>query len=714
MERTQVEQGAKDVYRQLLRYFFVKILGVNNLAGLNFLNDVKLYNMQQFLSKILKNKKIILLCFSVLILTAITIPTLALRVAGPTPELADFTTNNPTDSNNIYNSASGATTVFGTFVNGIVSGIFLIPLTIITTLSTISKELLTGIIEIATTKSYTHSEAVNIGWPIVRDLANMLIVLGFVVIGIATALRIKEYEAKQLLTKLIVAALLVNFSLLICGVLVDATNILMKYFFNGSVGDIVSEVSNPFALFSAIHELQPVDFAAKIVGLMIFHFIAAFIYILYAILIIGRVVALWALVILSPLAFVCRVFPATKKVWDDWSKNFLQWCIIIIPGGLFYFIGQTILSKALPNPAQAGDYISDAISIMLVPSVFLIIGFLVSLQTSAMGAGAITGFAKKHGGKIASGGLSALNKAHSKTTGALLGWGGGKISQLGDSLAGRGNKIGGGVLKATGGGIARFKDFRASAQQTKAGIMRGLEFTGAVGAGAAGAMEAKTLKENQSRMSALISQGRLAEVNSIAEGRGAGSNPAERAAAVGALLKSKNFDTNNQNHKDGLTHFVKHGGDIGEYAEKDPQLAEYDEPAIRNTLAKENTADKIKIRGHKITWNDAKEMVKNDAYAGMSVKDLRESSTGAVNINLLASMKTEKLKKASEEFSSKKIDACKKYADVARTGYAGSIEWQTADAQINKLLATGKQEDTDKANRIRANIALIGTHQNFQ
>src|SRR3989344_2509560 len=38
-----------------------------------------------------------------------------------------------------------------------------------------------------------QNPVISAGWPVMRDLANMLIVLGFVVIGIATTLRIGEY-----------------------------------------------------------------------------------------------------------------------------------------------------------------------------------------------------------------------------------------------------------------------------------------------------------------------------------------------------------------------------------------------------------------------------------------------------------------------------------------------------------------------------------------
>jgi len=65
-------------------------------------------------------------------------------------------------------------------------------------------------------------------WASVRDIANMFIVLGFVVVGIATSLRFGEYGAKKLLPFLIIIAILINFSGLFCGLIIDASNITMN------------------------------------------------------------------------------------------------------------------------------------------------------------------------------------------------------------------------------------------------------------------------------------------------------------------------------------------------------------------------------------------------------------------------------------------------------------------------------------------------------
>jgi len=74
-------------------------------------------------------------------------------------------------------------------------------------------------------------------WGIVRDFTNLFFILIVVAIGIATALRIKSYEVKKTLPRLILVAILINFSPVICGVVIDASNIFMNFFLTaGSAG----------------------------------------------------------------------------------------------------------------------------------------------------------------------------------------------------------------------------------------------------------------------------------------------------------------------------------------------------------------------------------------------------------------------------------------------------------------------------------------------
>ena len=69
------------------------------------------------------------------------------------------------------------------------------------------------------------------GWKIFRDLANILIIFSLLFIGIITILRLEKYNTKKLLSSLIVAALLINFSLFFTKVIIDTSNLLAANFY---------------------------------------------------------------------------------------------------------------------------------------------------------------------------------------------------------------------------------------------------------------------------------------------------------------------------------------------------------------------------------------------------------------------------------------------------------------------------------------------------
>ncbi|MEK9168424.1 MAG: hypothetical protein AAB698_01335 [Patescibacteria group bacterium] len=78
------------------------------------------------------------------------------------------------------------------------------------------------------------------GWGIVLDFANLGFVLAIIIIAFATIFRMQSYAMKQTLWKLIVAALLVNFSLVIAGAFINVADNVTSSFNNKIVGANIS------------------------------------------------------------------------------------------------------------------------------------------------------------------------------------------------------------------------------------------------------------------------------------------------------------------------------------------------------------------------------------------------------------------------------------------------------------------------------------------
>ncbi len=263
-----------------------------------------------------------------------------------------------------------------------------------------------------------NNPIVALGWRRTRNFANMFFIVGLIVIGVATALRYKEYQAQKLLPKLLIIALLINFTPIIAGAIIDASNIAMDYFLSeinlnqGMAGDLQSTVKT---LWSGVKKQNLTQTIGKVIVVVAFELVVMMAYFLYALLFAVRPIALWILVILSPLAFLCYIFPGTKQWWDQWWEQFFQWCIVGIAGAFFLFLAHQTMPEALKemdvtltqHPAGAEgaqETFFDYLAQYLVPIIFMYIGLILSQKSGAMGAETTINFARA-GGRLARGGL---------------------------------------------------------------------------------------------------------------------------------------------------------------------------------------------------------------------------------------------------------------------------------------------------------------------
>jgi len=273
---------------------------------------------------------------------------------------------------------------------------------------------------------------IEAGLNITQGFVNMLLVLILVYIALATILRLAGYETKKLLVTFIIVALLVNFAPVICGLIVDASNIVMNFFVKGIKEAGAATLLNRLVNIKniSISGLSDVMFNFKLMESKIMQLLVIttvnlalfLVLLLFAFIFMARYIVIWILVILSPLAFACYILPATKKYWTMWWNQFLQWSFIGAICGFFLYLAMQ-LANLDPNTFKAPEGFATAVLPYFVPIAFLIIGLIFGLKTSAMGASTIIGVTKRGagvstkwlGGKIATRGIMpTLEKARTK------------------------------------------------------------------------------------------------------------------------------------------------------------------------------------------------------------------------------------------------------------------------------------------------------------
>lgn len=264
------------------------------------------------------------------------------------------------------------------------------------------------------------SPVVTEGWNLTRGLANSALIIGLVIIAINIILGKEEEQAKKTLINFVIVALLINFTPLICGFLIEGANIIARGFISEG---ITNEMSNQFleGVTLARDGADLLEVLMLMIFLIVFSIISFFVYILYSLLFLARTVVLWILIVVSPIALATKVFPKSNAVrkffpsilyWDDWYEMFLQWVIIVVPAAIFIHLSNIAIKTLVITkpPEEANDIISNGFSCSL-PLIFLIVGFMVTISS---------------GGKIASPIGDLGKKAWAATAGAAGGYAIGK------------------------------------------------------------------------------------------------------------------------------------------------------------------------------------------------------------------------------------------------------------------------------------------------
>lgn len=268
--------------------------------------------------------------------------------------------------------------------------------------------------------SYTdpaRNPFISVGLSITRDLTNLFFVVVMIAIGLGTALRLGGggYQVKKALPILIIVLLLINFSPVIMGLVVDASNIIMNYFFKGAsgltnFGNQMSTIGKSFiGAFNIFDTEEALSSAFALAAIGGFNVIAAFVYFIFAFLFIMRYVVIWLLVVLSPIAFASYILPATKSIFNKWLNQFFQWSFIGVIAGFFLYLSNRMAYLAANNKlglgkmSDSGKGFSGVINQVLpwgIVVALMVLGLSAALSSSAKGAGFATGLGKKSAGAI--------------------------------------------------------------------------------------------------------------------------------------------------------------------------------------------------------------------------------------------------------------------------------------------------------------------------
>ena len=320
---------------------------------------------------------------------------------------------------------------------------------------------LVELLTISPMRQATDSNLYNV-WKAFRDLSLGLYILVFIVIIFGNGLGMDSYTIKRTLPRLATAAVLTMASFFIVQTMVDLSNLvgagLPALISNITAGD--ANIAN-FSL-----DLGAGGSALGILLLIVFSLLALVAVLIGMAGLIFRQIAVYILVIVSPLAFVAWVLPNTESLFKKWWTNMIKLCAMfpIITGmiAMSLLFQQSLNTQTASLPLKLAATLAPLMALIAIPNTFKWGG-----ELFAAGAGFIAGRASK-GVDLAKGGGTALK-------GGVKNMAQNKIIQSDNKVLGGNSKLGGFLAGAGAGSLVNTRGARLKRASKITGVQNEIE-----------------------------------------------------------------------------------------------------------------------------------------------------------------------------------------------------------------------------------------------
>lgn len=293
-------------------------------------------------------------------------------------------------------------------------------------------------------------------WQMVRDFFNLFFILTLLFIAFATIFQIDSFNYKKTLGKLLLMALLVNFSFPIARFVVDIANVPMYFFMESmfkdksaaKAQDVANVAFGTSNLEAAIFGKDWKGYASidgdwgltvKIIIGIIFMFLFGVSLLVLAILFLIRSLALVILVIFSSVGFAGMVIPGFRSYASKWWDNLLKYAFFGPAAMLMMLVSIKFLegfNAGMGSPAAiasksssagGGTYLASMVATM-APIVLIWMSITIGQTMGIQGAGVVTANAQKFSkwaGRKSAGGVfraGTLGQGPAAVKGAQAGW----------------------------------------------------------------------------------------------------------------------------------------------------------------------------------------------------------------------------------------------------------------------------------------------------
>ncbi len=199
---------------------------------------------------------------------------------------------------------------------------------------------------VAVFNNFVNIAPVVIGWTITRDVCNNFFIILMIAMAIGTTLKVQNYQWHTMLPKVLFAAILINFSKMLTGLMIDASQVIMLTFaaplatltgYNiilasfglpslAQLTNVTSQITdgsgNPIT-----PQIAWVDIFAALIFAIVVTIAALVVIIAIAGILVYRIIMFWFLIILSPLWIFGKAFNQLGSITGQWEGEIKKYLI---------------------------------------------------------------------------------------------------------------------------------------------------------------------------------------------------------------------------------------------------------------------------------------------------------------------------------------------------------------------------------------------------
>lgn len=279
---------------------------------------------------------------------------------------------------------------------------------------------------------FIEQDFVNNAWTVVRDFSNMVFIFILLYTGIRTMLG--EGNWGKTIINIVIIALIINFSMFFSKVIIDAGNILAVGVYEG-MGVVKDDIDRPhkpkekggkdliqernisatlvtafspqqFTALAATADKTFVTTVFVIAGIVSFY--VAIIFIKAAFMFVGRIIAFWFFMIISPFALISIVIPKVS-IFDFWLQGLIKQAFA---APVFLFLVYIIMMAVGTGDGILDGYKSSSNSDFFLEKIIIpvvVTGMITyALQKSLSIAKSMSGSFGDIGARVATGVLTSL------------------------------------------------------------------------------------------------------------------------------------------------------------------------------------------------------------------------------------------------------------------------------------------------------------------